>query len=638
MVCQVLKLLLFMNECVNKQKIQSVPKTNWQERSRSPRDEANIADFWSSPKDLQSWQDEVTKHRINFQAQLVLPNGQRSPGDAPLAVAFYFSGLGHEARDILKMDWGSFASCPFILIVPQRPSGRWWFIDDDAAWGWVEGEFCQELVEAFAAWMNMMIDHPRVDKRRLGLFGFSAGAYAVLEMFASGLVPISRLAVGGLHGHGQPNVKHIPQKRSAGVVEKFEKFLQRVEGHAGAEHIEVVHGKTDKQCPWLDAKKIVDALTKKQLQLGCPKVKLRLLDAHEQDTFSKRNKTHHDYMKAAFMRKEFFKGFFADKVPHGEANMASPKRPLPSASMPSASTLEVAKFTVSTSMDGWEEQGFQIFRKSGFVIIEDVLDHVQCSEVLEDCRQMAKEIVAPQGAGNRGKGRYSFGVASSTGSILHREAIAKHLLNEGGRLLQPLLSQIFFDESDRLSSFSCYSGGGDFVLPGVEEYQHLHADMQVKKDLDKQMPPPFLAINFVVQDLTELNGPMRIVPGKRERDWRNQKKEPDRWRCSRLCPVPAGSALVRDVRILHGGTPNLSEETRFLPSVEYVSAWFRATHRPDMFPPRRCIPQDVFVTLHSDVQQICEELVAEPGDDTEDMSPDDDWHSKVWRGVTFWCT
>ncbi|CAK9105367.1 unnamed protein product, partial [Durusdinium trenchii] len=270
------------------------------------------------------------------------------------------SGLGHEARDILKMDWGSFASCPFILIVPQRPSGRWWFIDDDAAWGWVEGEFCQELVEAFAAWMNMMIDHPRVDKRRLGLFGFSAGAYAVLEMFASGLVPISRLAVGGLHGHGQPNVKHIPQKRSAGVVEKFEKFLQRVEGHAGAEHIEVVHGKTDKQCPWLDAKKIVDALTKKQLQLGCPKVKLRLLDAHEQDTFSKRNKTHHDYMK----------GFFADKVPHGEANMASPKRPLPSASMPSASTLEVAKFTVSTSMDGWEEQGFQIFRKSGFVIIE----------------------------------------------------------------------------------------------------------------------------------------------------------------------------------------------------------------------------------------------------------------------------
>lgn len=29
-----------------------------------------------------------------------------------------------------------------------------------------------------------------------------------------------------------------PACRSAGVVEKFEKFLQRVEGHAGAEHIE----------------------------------------------------------------------------------------------------------------------------------------------------------------------------------------------------------------------------------------------------------------------------------------------------------------------------------------------------------------------------------------------------------------
>ena len=29
------------------------------------------------------------------------------------------------------------------------------------------------------------------------------------------------------------------------------------------------------------------------------------------------------------------------------------------------------------------------------------------------------------------------------------------------------------------SDFHCYSGGGDFVLPGVEEYQKLHSDMQV---------------------------------------------------------------------------------------------------------------------------------------------------------------
>ena len=31
-----------------------------------------------------------------------------------------------------------------------------------------------------------------------------------------------------------------------------------------------------------------------------------------------------------------------------------------------------------------------------------------------------------------------------------------------------------------------------------------------------------------------------------------------RWKLSRLFPVPAGTALVRDVRILHGGTPNVS--------------------------------------------------------------------------------
>ena len=51
------------------------------------------------------------------------------------------------------------------------------------------------------------------------------------------------------------------------------------------------------------------------------------------------------------------------------------------------------------------------------------------------------------------------------------------------------------------------------------------------------------------------------------------------WRLSTLCPVPKGAALLRDVRLLHGGTPNSSDTTRFLPSVEFMSGRFVEANR-----------------------------------------------------------
>mmetsp|Transcript_3573 Transcript_3573/g.6334 ORF Transcript_3573/g.6334 Transcript_3573/m.6334 type:complete len:353 (-) Transcript_3573:8-1066(-) len=275
----------------------------------------------------------------------------------------------------------------------------------------------------------------------------------------------------------------------------------------------------------------------------------------------------------------------------------------------SQSTLKVADYSVSGNSPNWEEEAFRIYRRSGFVLVKDVLSEAQCREVLADCRGMAKEMVGPEELGNRGPGRYSFGVASSTGSILHVESIASHLLNHAGLLLQPLLQHIFSD-GDR-SGYTCYSGGGDFVLPHVEKYQQLHADIEVARRYDTDLPPPFLSVNFCIQDLTSLNGPMRIIPGMRGRDWDSWKGEPDEWLHSRLHPVPAGAALVRDVRILHGGTPNLSEETRFLPSLEFVSNAFRETGRKDMFPPFKSLPRQIFNGLHPQIQRLCRELVAE---------------------------
>lgn len=299
------------------------------------------------------------------------------------------------------------------------------------------------------------------------------------------------------------------------------------------------------------------------------------------------------------------------------------------------STLDVAKYMISCKTRCWETQALDIFRAAGFVVISEVLSEHQCQEVLSACEEVAAQIVGPEQWGNRSnRGRYSFGVASSTGSILHVPEIAGNLLVQAGLVLHPLLEEIF--SKDGKADFLCYSGGGDFVLPGVKDYQFLHGDMPMAPG-DDRMPPPFLSVNFCVQPLTALNGPIRLVPGKTERDWDRRKEEPPEWRSSRLFPCPAGAALLRDVRILHAGTPNWSAATRFLPSIEYISGGLRATQDEAMFPPSRCIPRGLYETLPEPIQILCRELVAEQGsepenEDSENLKP---WQSRYWHGVTY---
>jgi len=447
-----------------------------------------------------------------------------------------------------------------------------------------------------------------------------------------------------VHGHGQSKLKQIPSDRAIEVKENFKKFRERVAKHKGAGHIEVIHGKTDAQCPLQDACLIAEALTKKQLQLGFSKVKWRMLDEDQQDSSTSE---HHDYMKAAFMCREFFQAFLADKVtremPMTRSQRAERERverveeqgkavkrasggaakegkksarskrskKKDNGGSPSTSTLKVTDYSVSINTPGWKDEAYRIFCHAGFVLIQDVLSTDQCEEVHQACESIAEEIVGPSRSGNRGNGRYSFGVASSTGSILHVPAIANNLLNHGCTTLYPLLCDIFW--KDGRSDFHCYSGGGDFVLPGVEEYQKLHSDMQVAKRLDIWLPPPMLSVNFIVQELTSTNGPTRMIPGKWDKD--NPRDEPDEWKLSRLFPVPAGTALVRDVRILHGGTPNVSAKTRYLPSVEFISGILRATKRGDMFPPWRSVPRCIYETLSPQMQKITEELIFKAGEE-----------------------
>lgn len=233
------------------------------------------------------------------------------------------------------------------------------------------------------------------------------------------------------------------------------------------------------------------------------------------------------------------------------------------------------------------DRAVRLFQRDGFVVVDNVLDPEQLALLREGAHAVAHEIIALDGdrRGNRGSHRYSFGGSSLTRSMLHLPAW--QMLVDLPRLT-PLMCAIFGSDAYMLRSAS-----GDFCLPGATAYQPLHADMGDFVDATRtpfssfrdprghlttrDLPPPYVTVNFHVADSTRLNGPTRQIPGSQNAraPIPTLSEEPEWMRLSTVCPAPAGTAMIRDVRAWHGGTPNLSDEIRAIPNVEFYAPWFR---------------------------------------------------------------
>ena len=131
--------------------------------------------------------------------------------------------------------------------------------------------------------------------------------------------------------------------------------------------------------------------------------------------------------------------------------------------------------------------------------------------------------------------------------------------------------------------------------PGAIEYQGLHSDNVWVEPFDpvggltsREMPVPVVTINFAMVDLTWENGPIRQIPGtQRSTDpIPTLADEPDWMKWSTLCPVPAGSAVFRDNRTWHGGTPNLSDHVRALPQHRVLRTLVPQRGHQPMYAPR----------------------------------------------------
>lgn len=298
------------------------------------------------------------------------------------------------------------------------------------------------------------------------------------------------------------------------------------------------------------------------------------------------------------------------------------------------------------------DKATSIFHRDGFVVVKNLLTKEQCTEWKNACDLVLKDILAYPGqegrrfTGETGRlhGRYSYGTSSASRQMLHNEIWAK---NVALPTIIPLIERMY-------GSYIITGAGGDLCIPGAFEYQHLHRDalprgepefkgkmairrmneaiklglLKLKKNqnttddltlnqkrLISEMMPMTGTINFVISDLTFENGPIRQIPGTHTNVQYapTTGDEPEFMRLSTCAGVPAGSGIFRDHRCWHGATPNVSNQVRHMPNIEWQAGWVlgETTKFNGRIP--KTMPYDIWEQLSPYAKNVCRHVVCKKG-------------------------
>ena len=257
----------------------------------------------------------------------------------------------------------------------------------------------------------------------------------------------------------------------------------------------------------------------------------------------------------------------------------------------------------------------ELLHRDGFVAVRDVLS----PDLLERMRHASNEAILqlmkddPDCSAGGGAGglphRYSFGGGSASRHMLH--------INEWCELIDLPTTTLILSEIFGSPDYVVGGAGGDIAMPGAIEYQGLHSDNMWSEIPDpygnvtmRDLPVPVLTINFPMIDLTFENGPIRQIPGtqRARAPIPGLADEPEWMKLSTVCPAPAGTAVFRDIRAWHGGTPNLSKDVRAMPNVEYFAPWFRSEAI------MRSMPYEQWERLSPHAQRISRFVVCDKGE------------------------
>jgi hypothetical protein len=178
-------------------------------------------------------------------------------------------------------------------------------------------------------------------------------------------------------------------------------------------------------------------------------------------------------------------------------------------------------------------------------------------------------------------------LAKAAAEILDRPASETQSIQVGTkrRMIPVPINGAFNDSdlyaSDELGEFFSLTLGDRYLLscftcvaakPGAPP-QHLHQDFAGLFDSAIDGFSPSFAINLFVPlvPLNAVNGTTRIWPYSHRKPDRGSSASGDDWIDPQLEP---GSALLLDYRVLHGGTANLSAQTRPILCLAYSRDWF----------------------------------------------------------------
>ena len=285
------------------------------------------------------------------------------------------------------------------------------------------------------------------------------------------------------------------------------------------------------------------------------------------------------------------------------------------------------------------ERAVRIFRRDGFVVVNNLLDEAALERFREGSTRVLREILEHPGPDGRKyitessrlPHRYSYGTSSASRQLLHDPVWASMI---DLPKTTPILAAIFGS-----MDYQVLGAGGDLCLPGAIEYQHLHGDVdeacdlpesrvaqaeamgiEIERDDSGAIPlktqrfivertPPLVTINFFMSDLTALNGPIRQIPGTHGMSMKPPAPidEPEWMRLSTLVGGLAGGGVFRDNRAWHGATPNVSREVRSMPNVEYGAPWLGDSWAA------KTMPVEVFDTLSEHARQLARHVVADLG-------------------------
>lgn len=225
------------------------------------------------------------------------------------------------------------------------------------------------------------------------------------------------------------------------------------------------------------------------------------------------------------------------------------------------------------------DRSMTAIREDGFVVINDVVDHAHLDMLrgrMEADLQLVRALpVVPH---NFVWGNIQQDPPPHAGFVF-RDVLANPFVCQ---VTRALLGS---------GAFSNYLSGNSNV-PG-SQLQPVHVDTgQLWPDLEAAHPTARLAVNLALNDTSEANGAIELWPGthldtrKAVGQTLRLSEEDLAERRDVALPIlgatKKGAILIRDLRLWHRGTPNTSDDTRFMIAMIHNAAWYKRPCRFDL--------------------------------------------------------